>query len=195
MSMHIFMSIQTLWLNITITIWKRGWSRAKFVCPRSRWLRGPENFERCHRKYTRSQNYFGKAFDHVHETLKNNVLPYKTNRRKSRYTALHSASWSYQSVTIIYDFCERFGSIVEGRYFRVCFSNPGDIVRNPPNWYSEIYSVYPRTPSSLHLYSGDPAFTFTRSLKLSWTVITTTPVIFSRFYSWPLSWCMYSQGI
>ena len=44
----------------------------------------------------------------------------------------------------------------------------------------EIYSVYPRTLSSQHLYSGDPAYSFTRKLKLSWIIATTTPVIFGK---------------
>ena len=60
-----------------------------------------------------------------------------------------------------------------------CLDNPGDIVRKSVNCSCEIYSVYPQTPTSLHLYSGDPAYTFTRRLKLSW-IIATTPVIFGK---------------
>ena len=36
-----------------------------------------------------------------------------------------------------------------------CLDNPGDIVRKSVNCSCEIYSVYPQTPSSLHLYNNN----------------------------------------
>ena len=41
-----------------------------------------------------------------------------------------------------------------------CMKNPGDIVEKSTNDDMCNKSVYPRTPSSQHLYSGDPAYDF-----------------------------------
>ena len=44
--------------------------------------------------------------------------------------------------------------------FRVCSNNPGDIVRKSTNCSSEIYSVYSRTLSCLHLYNCILRYTY-----------------------------------